>query len=88
MVESEASELPFGQQSEHTDILPRSIRSFNSSTSNLTMQIRSKLKEMERFKNNSSSDRGGTGNMFSKAIQDTDIEHVLYLYDEEMPIEI
>lgn len=52
------------------------------------MQIRSKLKEMERFKNNSSSDRGGTGNMFSKAIQDTDIEHVLYLYDEEMPIEI
>ena len=70
-------------------MLPRSIRSFNSSTSNLTNQIRSKLREIEKFKNISiSSDHGGTGNIFNKAIQDTDIEHIVYLYDDEIPIEI
>lgn len=89
LAESEAmASNSFVQQSEHTDILPKSHRSFNSSTSNLTMQIRYKLKEIERFKNYSISDRGGTGNIVNKAIQDTDIEHVLYLYDEEMPIAI
>ena len=69
-------------------MLPRSIRSFNSSTSNLTNQIRSKLKEIERFKNCSISDRGGTGNIVHRAIEDTDIEHVVYLYDDELPIEV
>lgn len=78
----------FGHHSDHTDILPKSHRSFNSSTSNLTLQIRYKLREMERLKNCSISDRGGTGNIVNKGLQDTDIEHVLYLYDEDMPIEI
>lgn len=50
------------------------------------MQIRHRLKEINRFKTSQISDRGGTGNIINKPIQDTDIEHVLFLYDEECPI--
>lgn len=68
------------------------MRSFNSSTSNLTNQIRQKLRELEKYKNISSiSDQGGTGNIVNKqqsAIEDIDIERVLFLFDDEMPIDI
>ena len=62
-------------------------RSFVSTNSNLTCQIRQKLREINKMKTNSISDGGGTG-MCRDDIQDRDIEHLLYVYQDEFPIEV
>ena len=63
-----------------------SLKSQNSSNSLVTKQIREKLREISRFKTNQMSER--IVNSQVKEIADRDIEPLLFIYENECPVEI
>ena len=57
-----------------------------SSCSNITQLLRDKLREISRFKSNQFSER--MMNSQGKAVSDLDIEPVVYMYENEVPVEV